>query len=81
VQHKLESIRRAGFSINDEEWVEGVCGVSAPIHDGHREGIAAIGITALKERVNRARLKQLTKLVTDTARRVSVKLGYRAPAR
>ena len=39
--------------------------------------IAAIGITALKERVNRAKLKQLTTLVSDTARRVSTKLGYR----
>ena len=48
VQRTLESIRRAGFSINDEEWVEGVCGVAAPIHDSHRQGIAAIGITALK---------------------------------
>ncbi len=49
LERKLESIRRDGYSINDEEWVEGVCGVSAPVHDGHRLGIAAIGITALKE--------------------------------
>ena len=77
VQRKLEAIRRAGYSINDEEWVEGVCGVAAPIHDSHRQGIAAIGITALKERVNRTKLKQLTTLVSDTARRVSTKLGYR----
>jgi len=54
-----------------------VCGVAAPIHDSHRQGIAAIGITALKERVNRTKLKQLTTLVSDTARRVSTKLGYR----
>ena len=81
VQHKLEAIRRAGYSINDEEWVEGVCGVAAPIHDGRRQGIAAIGITALKERVNRAKLKQLITLVSDVARRVSVQLGYRAPSR
>ena len=77
VHRELEAIRRAGYSINDEEWVEGVCGVAAPIHDSHRQGIAAIGITALKERVNRAKLKQLTTLVSDTARRVSTKLGYR----
>ena len=81
VQRKLEAIRRAGYSINDEEWVEGVCGVAAPIHDGRRQGIAAFGITALKERVNRAKLKQLITLVSDVARRVSVQLGYRAPSR
>lgn len=81
LERKLESIRRAGYSINDEEWVEGVCGISAPVHDGHRLGIAAIGITALKERVNRVKLKQLTKLVSDIGHKVSVKLGYRASAR
>ena len=81
LERKFEAIRRDGYSINDGEWVEGVCGVSGPIHDGHRQGIAAIGVTALKERVNRAKLKRLTKLVTDVAGRVSAKLGYRAPAR
>jgi len=81
LERKLEAIRRDGYSINDGEWVEGVCGVSGPIHDGHSQGIAAIGVTALKERVNRAKLKQLTKLVTDVAARVSAKLGYRASAR
>ena len=81
VQEKLEAIRRAGYSINDGEWVEGVCGVSAPVHDGHRLGIAAIGVTALKERLNRAKLKQLIQLVVDVAREVSIKLGYRAQAR
>jgi IclR family KDG regulon transcriptional repressor len=81
LERKFESILRAGFSINDEEWVEGVCGVSAPVHDGHRLGVAAIGITALKERVNRAKMKQLTKLVSDIGRKVSLKLGYRGAAR
>ena len=81
LERKLESVRRAGYSINDEEWVEGVCGIAAPVHDGHRFGIAAIGITALKERVNRVKLKQLTTLVSDIGHKVSVKLGYRASAR
>ncbi len=77
LERKLEAVRKAGISINDEEWVEGVCGISAPVHDGHRLGVAAIGITALKERVNRAKLKQLTKLVSDVGLRMSQKLGYR----
>lgn len=81
IERKLETIRRAGYSINDEEWVEGVCGVCAPVHDGHRLGVAAIGITALKERVNRTKLKQLTKLVSDIGRKVSQRLGYRDAAR
>lgn len=81
LERKLDAIRLAGYSINDEEWVEGVCGISAPVHDGHRLGVAAVGITALKERVNRAKLKELTKLVSDVALKVSSKLGYRASLR
>ncbi len=81
LERKFESIRRAGYSLNDGEWVEGVCGISAPVHDGHRLGVAAIGITALKERVNRAKMKQLTQLVSDVGRQVSQRLGYRDAAR
>jgi DNA-binding IclR family transcriptional regulator len=80
VQRMLESIRRAGYSINDGEWVEGVCGVAAPVHNSHRLGIAAIGITALKERTSRQVLKHFTALVRDVAQRVSRDLGYRETA-
>jgi DNA-binding IclR family transcriptional regulator len=77
IQRMLESIRRIGYSVNDGEWLEGVCGVSAPIHSGQRQGIAAIGITALKERVNRQALKTFANLVRDVAMNISRELGYR----
>lgn len=77
IQRGLEAIRRNGYSVNDGEWVEGVCGVAAPIHSSQRQGIAAVGITALKERVNRQLLKQFTGLVRDVAAQVSRDLGYR----
>jgi len=80
VQRMLESVRRAGYSVNDGEWVEGVCGVAAPVHSSHRLGIAAIGITALKERTSRQVLKQFTTLVREVAQRVSRELGYRETA-
>ncbi|MGH8617752.1 MAG: IclR family transcriptional regulator [Burkholderiales bacterium] len=80
VQRMLDGIRRAGYSINDGEWMEGVCGVAAPVHNSHRLGIAAIGITALKERTNRQVLKHFTGLVREVALRVSRELGYRESA-
>ena len=77
IQRMLESIRRVGYSVNDGEWLEGVCGVAAPIHSAHRQGVAAVGITALKERVNRQQLKSFSNLVRDVALRISRELGYR----
>ena len=81
VERTLEQVRRSGISINDEEWVEGVCGICAPVHTANRQGAAAIGITALKERVNRAKMKKLTELIAGIGREVSQKLGYRNTAR
>ena len=80
IKRMLESIRRAGYSINDGEWVEGVCGVSAPIHGSHRQGIAALGITTLKERASKAMLRKYISLVSDVAARISLELGHRSMA-
>ncbi len=77
IQRMLESVRRLGYAVNDGEWLEGVCGISAPIHSGQRQAIAAIGITALKERVSRQALKGFANLVRDVAMRISRELGYR----
>jgi DNA-binding IclR family transcriptional regulator len=77
VRKILENVRKNGYAINDGEWREGVCGVSAPIHTAYRQGIAAIGITALKERTNRTKLLGFAEALKQTAARISRELGYR----
>lgn len=77
VRKVLENVRKNGYAINDGEWREGVCGVSAPIHTAYRQGIAAIGITALKERTNRTKLLGFAEALKQTAARISRELGYR----
>ncbi|MCW5575718.1 MAG: IclR family transcriptional regulator, partial [Burkholderiales bacterium] len=77
VKRRLESIRQAGYSINDGEWREGVCGVAAPIHNAHQLGVAAIGITTLKERAGKQAMKRFTTMLRDVALRISRELGYR----
>lgn len=79
VQKTLEMVRKNGYSVNDGEWREGVCGVSAPIHAAYREGIACIGITALKERTPRRKLLGFAEILKKTASRISRELGYRPP--
>lgn len=73
----LENVRRIGYATNYSEWHEGVCGVAAPIHNGHQQGFAAIGISAPIDRTNSKSLKQLATLVTKVARQISRELGYR----
>ncbi|GAA4322454.1 IclR family transcriptional regulator [Pigmentiphaga soli] len=73
----LDDIRRKGFAINDGEWHDGVCGAAAPIHTAFREGVAAIGISALKERTPRAKLNRFAEEVAQASERISRELGYR----
>lgn len=80
IHRTLETIRRNGYALNDGEWREGVCGVSAPIHTAYREGVAAIGITALKERTNRRKLTEFAEVLKETASRISRELGHRPVA-
>lgn len=77
VRRTLEKVRQDGFSTNDGEWREGVCGASAPVHTAYREGVACIGVTALKERTPRSKLLRYAALLKETAGRISHDLGYR----
>ena len=79
IQKTLEAVRRNGYAINDGEWREGVCGVSAPLHTAYRQGVACIGITALKERTSRKKLLGFAEVLKETAARISRELGYRPP--
>lgn len=72
----LEDVRKKGYASNDGEWHEGVCGVAAPIHTAFREGIAAIGISALKERTPRTKLVRFAEDLKQTSARISRALGY-----
>ena len=78
---ELERVRKAGHATVVGEWLEGLCGAAAPIHSSIQQGVAAIGVTAPRERVHQASLKQLASVVSDAARQISEKLGYIAPRR
>lgn len=77
VRRILETVRKNGYALNDGEWNEGICGASAPIHSAYREGVAAIGITALKERTNRTKLLGFAEKLKHIAARISRDLGHR----
>jgi DNA-binding IclR family transcriptional regulator len=77
---ELESVRRLGYSINRGEYREGVCGVGAPIRNERGEVVAAIGISGPNGRLSPARLKGFAPQVFESARKVSLSLGYRPAA-
>ncbi len=72
---ELDKVRKQGFAVDDEESFHGVRCVAAPIHDRSGRIVAAISVTAPKQRMNQARMKGIKHEVIETAQLISHRLG------
>jgi IclR family transcriptional regulator, KDG regulon repressor len=77
---ELEQVRERGYAFDDEENSAGVRCVAVPVFNAAGEVEAALNITGTTQQVNRETLPRIIDLVRDSARRVSIQLGFR-PAR
>lgn len=76
----LQRVREQGFAIDDEENEKGIQCVGAPIIDQRGKVLAAISISVPTIRVDKATLQTTLKdHLTETAARISQKLGYQGP--
>jgi IclR family KDG regulon transcriptional repressor len=73
----LHDVRAAGYAVDDEEYVEDVRCVAAPIFNHAGAVVGSVGVSGLATRIARARLLQLAAMVRDTASRISGALGNR----
>lgn len=71
---ELENIRKTGYSINDEESMEGIMGIAAPIRDNRQQVVAGITIFAPVRRAKENRERYI-QLVKETADEISRQLG------
>ncbi|HEX4246860.1 MAG TPA: IclR family transcriptional regulator [Pseudonocardia sp.] len=71
---ELARVRRYGFAMVDEEFEEGVVGVSAPVHDFRSQVIAAINVSAPKGRLGQ-HLPQAGQRTRAIARELSAEIG------
>jgi IclR family transcriptional regulator, KDG regulon repressor len=74
LQQELGKIRRQGFALDNEESFPGIKCVAAPIRDGKGKTIAAMSATVPKQRMGKERMKEITKLVTECAQRISERI-------
>ncbi|WP_338616081.1 IclR family transcriptional regulator [Pigmentiphaga sp. CHJ604] len=72
----MAKVRRDGYAVNNEEWAEGVMGISVPIRDAGGECVAAIGVTGLAVRLAKAPPKRIIALLQEHARAISATLGF-----
>jgi len=76
---EFEKIRKNGYSVDDEEYVDGLICFGAPIFDFHRHPIAAISVSCPKYRYDEKKHLQLyTGLAAEAAGHISKRMGYKA---
>ncbi len=77
---ELESIRRRGYAIDNEEHEIGVRCVAAPIYDTTGKVTAAVSISGPSVRLTLRDLPRYGKIVMRAAAEISSRLGYRENA-
>ncbi len=74
---RLEQIRDQGYIMEEEEAVEGVFGIAAPIRDYSRQVVAALGIALPLSSSNRTKkLSLLIEMVQKACESISSEMGY-----
>lgn len=76
---RLETIRAAGYSVSLEERHPDSAALGAPIFDNAGRIIAGISLCGPLSRFSDDKLTAMIPLLTDAARQISSRLGYRNP--
>jgi DNA-binding IclR family transcriptional regulator len=80
LQRELEKVRKRGVAMDQEESFPGIKCVAAPIQDRNGKTVAAISVTAPSQRMGQQRMKDIRRLVIDTAHLISERIGTRSPS-
>jgi DNA-binding IclR family transcriptional regulator len=72
----LDLVRRSGYAMDDEEYIDGIRCISAPILNEFNTPIAMIGISGPKHRLPTDTIVEYGRLIKDTAAKISQHCGY-----
>lgn len=76
LEQELDRVRKQGYAFDDEEFVQGIRCLAAPVRNFTGHVVAAIGISGPVWRVTLDRVAQLTEFVRTMGPRLSQQLGY-----
>ena len=77
LEEELELIRRRGYAVDNEEIMEGLRCVAAPIRNHSGKVCAAVSVSGPVSRLVGDRFTQVVEMVIRTATEISAGLGYR----
>ncbi|RQH02628.1 IclR family transcriptional regulator [Natrarchaeobius oligotrophus] len=73
---EVEAIRRRGYTLEDEERKVGIRSISVPITDSNNETVAALGITAPKNKMTSSTCSKYIHQLEEKANVISIKYAY-----
>jgi DNA-binding IclR family transcriptional regulator len=76
IKQELERIKSRTYAVDNEEYIAGVRCIAAPIFNHTGVPVAAIGISAPKERLPDTRIERYGTIISTTAAELSEKLGF-----
>jgi DNA-binding IclR family transcriptional regulator len=76
LKHEIERIRNQGYAFDDEECELGVRCIAIPVKDYTGKVIAAISLSAPKNRLEGERKKQVADYLLDVSKRASREMGW-----
>ena len=74
---KLEEIKKNGYAIDNEEYVEGLKCVAAPIFDHDGKVRFSLSITGPAFRMKEERIKEMIVVIKEAANEISRRIGYK----
>jgi len=77
MENELAKIRLHGYAVDNQEIMDGLRCVAAPIRDKSKEVRYAISVAGLAERMTGAYFESVKKAVVEAAAEISHNLGYR----
>lgn len=78
LKRELARVRTSGFAVDNEEHIEGIRCIAAPVRDPFGKVCAALCIVGPKNRFSLRRLRELQGPLLDVAEKMSVQLGFGA---
>ena len=76
---ELAKIRKQGYAIDDQEIMEGLRCIAAPIRDKNGDVRYAVSVSTLAERLTGEYFEHVKKAVVESAAEISYLMGYREP--
>ncbi|MGO8791378.1 MAG: IclR family transcriptional regulator [Terriglobia bacterium] len=77
LRRELERIREQGYALDQEEAVEGLRCVAGPVLNHQGRIVAAFSVAGPATRLTPARQSEIARMVRETSRQISYRLGYR----